>query len=253
MNSFFYKIFLPFVILGFIGAAVAYYNPSVLWWTLGFWVLIGFVGQGISFHRLFSHRQFETYRPIELFLAFAGTLTAYGPLLYWVGSHSRHHKHLDTEKDPTQASRGFWFSAVTWNLTTPALTKRDLMEYPCKRILKDTTLMWISNHFEAICWGFFLVLLAIDWQVALGGYALATLIERIRIGVVINWLLHQSWIPGSYQNHTGGSSVNNQLLLPITIGFSLHNNHHNNHRLLNESEHWYEIDFEYQVFRWFMK
>lgn len=245
MNSYFYRIFIPFVLFGLLGAIVAINNPLILWWTLGFWFLIGFIGQGVSFHRLFSHRQFETYRAVELFLALAGTLTAYGPLLYWVGSHSRHHKYADTEQDPTNASKGLWFSAVTWNLTDVAVSKRDLLAYPCKRILKDKMLMWISNHFEKICWGFFLILLVIDWQVASGGYALAALIERIRIGVVVNWLLHQDWVPGAYRNHDCDSSVNNQLLLPLTLGFSLHNNHHKNYRRMNESEHWYEIDFEY--------
>lgn len=253
MNSYFYRIFLPFVLLGLIGLAVVVYEPSVLWWTLFFWVVIGFFGQGVAFHRLFSHRQFETYRPIELLLAIMGTLTAYGPLLYWVGSHSRHHKYADTDKDPTNASKGVWFSAVTWNLTDGAVSKRDLLTYPCKRILKDKKLMWISNNFERICWVFFVILILINWKIALGGYALAALIERLRIGFVINWLLHQDWVPGAYRNHDCDSSVNNQLLLPLTIGFSLHNNHHKNYRRANESEHWYEIDFEYQVFRWFSK
>lgn len=37
-------------------------------------------------------------------------------MLYWVTSHRVHHKYSDTELDPLNASRGFFYSHIGWLL-----------------------------------------------------------------------------------------------------------------------------------------
>src|SRR5690606_33158196 len=32
----------------------------------------------------------------------------------WVGHHRMHHAHVDSEKDPHDATRGFWWSHLFW-------------------------------------------------------------------------------------------------------------------------------------------
>lgn len=245
MNEYFYKIFLPYTLLAFVGIFFVINSPSLLWWTLAFWIFIGPIGSGIGFHRLFAHRQFTTYRFIELFLALIGTISAYGPLLFWVASHQSHHKYTDTLKDPTTPLRGFWHSTLTWNLKKECEKEITLKSYTCLQIMKDTNLMWITKHFFIINFVFLAILIFINPYIALGGYVLSTFIERMRIGFFVNFLLHKN-VPGSYRViETNDNSRNLTIIYPLTAGFSLHNAHHAKPMKFKEKNRWYEIDLEY--------
>ena len=40
------------------------------------------------------------------------------PIFYWARTHRIHHKYSDTDADPHNATRGFFFSHVGWIFTT---------------------------------------------------------------------------------------------------------------------------------------
>jgi len=75
------------VIVPFVGLLVAVYG----FWGWGFsWIDLATLvamytatglGITIGFHRLFTHRSFETVRPVKLLLAVLGSMAAEGPLL----------------------------------------------------------------------------------------------------------------------------------------------------------------------------
>jgi fatty-acid desaturase len=242
MNAYFYWIFIPFTVFGLEGAAIAVSTPSILWWTLLFWVLIGPLGSSIGFHRLFAHRQFETYKPVEYALALLGTLSTYGPLAFWCASHQAHHAYTDTPKDPTTPRRGFWHAALTWNLKKACLKEIKLMPHH-KVLLRDPVLSFLSKKFFDVNYAFLIAMMLINPRIALGGWALAALIERVRTGLFVNWLLHV-WTPLSYRNHNDDNTSHNLLLYPLTAGFSFHNDHHHNPRELREGKRWFEMNLE---------
>jgi stearoyl-CoA desaturase (delta-9 desaturase) len=253
MNSYFYKIFLPHTMLSVSGVWLLTQDPSLLFWTLLFWIFIGPIGLGIGFHRLFSHRQFETYRPVELLLAFLGTIGAYGPLLFWVSSHQCHHRYTDTEKDPTSPCRGFWHSVITWNLKKQCEKEIYLKSYPSIIIMRDATLMWMTRNFFLINYAFLTLLFLLDFKIAIAGYVLATTVERLRIGFFVNYLLHKN-IPFSYQaKDSTNNSINIFWLYPFTAGFSLHSQHHTKPMSLSEKTQWFEVDLEYFLCKFISK
>lgn len=245
MNAYFYKLFLPFTILGILGAVIAYNDPFVLWWTFLIWVFIGPIGSSIGFHRLFAHRQFETYKPVEYGLALLGTLSTYGPLTFWCASHQAHHSYTDTTKDPTTPLRGFWHSALTWNLKKACLKEVKIMSHH-KPLYKDRMLSFINDRFFWINYSMLALMVALSWKVAFGGWMLAALIERIRIGFFVNYLLHVPTI-FSYRNHEDENLSQNLLLFPLTAGFSFHNDHHHNPREAHEGKRWFELNIEERV------
>lgn len=246
MNSFFYKLYLPYLFLSLVGIVLAFFDPYLLLWTLLFWVLLGPIGLGLGFHRLFSHRQFITYRPIEFILAFLGTISAFGPLLFWVSSHQAHHKYTDTDKDPTAPRRGFWHSAMTWNLKKECENEISLKSKGPISVLKDPALMFFSNNFYVINYTFLAILLLLNFKIALVGYVLGTLIEKIRIGLFVNYLLHSN-LPGTYKVTDKSDNSKNFILYPLTMGFSLHNAHHSHPMSLSEKRKWFEINLEYYI------
>ncbi len=67
-----------------------------------------------GYHRLWSHRSYNASIPLQLFLLAAGTSAAQGSAFFWSRSHRSHHRYTDTDKDPYNANRGFWWNHLGW-------------------------------------------------------------------------------------------------------------------------------------------
>lgn len=247
MNWYFYKIFLPLMALWTLMFAALLTGQVSLSWGIIFvvWFLIGPVGSGVGYHRLFSHRQFETWRPVEITLAVLGTLAAYAPLLFWVSNHNFHHKNSDDEVDSSSPKwYGAWNSFLMSRMRENTLNNVDIKNYCTRRILVDPKLKWLSRHFIKIIW-VTVILLAVSGPFALVNFFLMpVLIEHIRVNL-ISCASHMKSIPGSYRNHaTKDLSQNNIILGWLTMGFAWHNNHHHDERRLVLQERWWELDIE---------
>jgi len=84
------------------------------------------IGLGITvgYHRLFTHRSFESPPVVRFLLATAGAMAFQGPPLYWVSIHRRHHEYSDEHGDPHSPSpvghgvagwlRGLWHGHLGW-------------------------------------------------------------------------------------------------------------------------------------------
>jgi stearoyl-CoA desaturase (delta-9 desaturase) len=246
MNWYFYRIWLPlqiltaFVFVGYFSNVI-----SINWWiVLVSFFLIGPIGTGVGFHRLFSHRSFSTWRIVEILLALLGSLSAYGPLLFWAAAHQHHHINSDTYDDASSPrNHGFWESFLFFRLRNSALDKVDIKNPCVRRILIDRDLLLISKHFTKIVWGFAIGLLAIEANLLASIFIVPVFLEHFRINA-INSLSHMS-IPLSYRNHdTNDSSQNNIFLAYLTFGFAWHNNHHQKPGKLYLRERWWEFDIE---------
>jgi len=79
-------------------------------------VLLYGSGLGVTMgaHRLWSHRSFKAKTPLKIFLLWLHTLAGQNCLYVWVRDHRQHHKYSDTDADPHNANRGFFFSHVGW-------------------------------------------------------------------------------------------------------------------------------------------
>ena len=62
--------------------------------------LLTAVGITVGFHRLLTHRSFQTSKPIEYTFAVLGSMAVQGPVISWVADHRKHHAHTDEEGDP---------------------------------------------------------------------------------------------------------------------------------------------------------
>ncbi len=246
MNAYFWRIFIPINVLFIVGVVMAALGyVRINWLLVGIvWFLLGPIGIGVGFHRLFSHRQFVTYRPIELLLAILGTLAAYAPILFWVSQHQYHHRRSDKFDDPSSPSQaGITESFLLYRLRAGVESKTDLRTYCSKKILLDPSLRSLSRNFEKIVWVTIALLLIIDRNLLLSAYILPVMIEHTRINLVSS-AAHIN-LPTSYRNfETSDTSQNNVLLGYLTMGFGWHNNHHHDERRLLLTTKWWEIDVE---------
>ncbi|KAL4709434.1 hypothetical protein ACJJTC_019731 [Scirpophaga incertulas] len=90
------------------------------WWTVFFGFLcfiISEVGITAGAHRLWSHRCYKAKMPLQILLMLFNSVAFQNNVIHWARDHRLHHKYCDTDADPHNASRGFFFSHVGWLLT----------------------------------------------------------------------------------------------------------------------------------------
>src|ERR1700686_4136800 len=89
-------VVVPFI--GVLAAVVLLWNRAVDATDLGILAamyLVTAVGVTVGFHRLLTHRVFQTYPWLERIFAVMGSLSVQGSVLDWVADHRSHHAHTD--------------------------------------------------------------------------------------------------------------------------------------------------------------
>ena len=88
-----------FMLVIHVGALFALLPANFSWAAIAVAVFLHWVtgGLGITlgWHRLVSHRSFQTPKWLEYFLVFCGTLSMQGGPIWWVGLHRHHHMFSD--------------------------------------------------------------------------------------------------------------------------------------------------------------
>src|SRR4051794_13639605 len=144
-------------LLAFVAAIVLLWNEVVGWHDLVLlailYVLTG-LGITVGFHRMLTHRSFQTSKPVERTFAILGSLAVQGSVIQWVSDHRKHHAHTDAEGDPHSPHAGFagggvkgtvkglFHAHVGWILTEEggaarAKYAKDLVEDPGMKRISD--------------------------------------------------------------------------------------------------------------------
>ncbi|MGL5078826.1 MAG: acyl-CoA desaturase, partial [Waterburya sp.] len=92
------------------------FNWSALGVAFLLYIMTAGIGVTLGFHRLVAHRSYEVPKFLEYFLIFCGTLAGQGGPIDWIGLHRIHHKYSDTELDPHNSLKGFYWSHLGWML-----------------------------------------------------------------------------------------------------------------------------------------
>ncbi|CAB0034893.1 unnamed protein product [Trichogramma brassicae] len=75
-------------------------------------------GLGITagVHRLWAHRSYKATWQLRLLLTIFNTLAFQDSVIDWARDHRVHHKYSETDADPHNATRGFFFAHIGWLL-----------------------------------------------------------------------------------------------------------------------------------------
>jgi stearoyl-CoA desaturase (Delta-9 desaturase) len=234
-------VVLPF--LGLIAAIGLLWHTWVGWTDLMLlavgYVLTG-VGITVGYHRLFTHRAFQTKLWVRWTFAVLGSMAVEGPVLTWVADHRKHHQFSDVEGDPhsPHAAGGNGFLAAVKNLFHAHIGwlfvsegRAEVSKY-VPDMLAERGMRFISRMFGVWLSVSLLVPAAIGyaisgtWQGALtallwGGAIRIFLLHHVTFS--INSICH-FW--GRRNFKTADESRNVWLLSLISFGESWHNNHH---------------------------
>ncbi|CAG7719534.1 unnamed protein product [Allacma fusca] len=82
-------------------------------------VLANLSGLGVTIgaHRLWSHRSFKARIPLKILLATCFAFSCQGSIWMWAAWHPVHHKFAETDGDPHNSTRGFFYSHIGWLFT----------------------------------------------------------------------------------------------------------------------------------------
>jgi stearoyl-CoA desaturase (delta-9 desaturase) len=215
------------------------------------------IGITVGFHRLLTHRAFETHRWLRYTLAVLGEMALQGPVIDWVADHRKHHTFTDEEGDPHSPhaghgaglrgmAGGLWHAHVGWLLSThgQASSRRfapDLREDPGMRAI-NRAFPWVA-----------LASLAVPFALGLalsGGSLVAGLSALLWGGLVRIFLVHHiTWsinsvchFFGSRRFETDDHSTNVFWLALPSLGEAWHHNHHAFPRSAFHGLRWYELD-----------
>ena len=92
---------LPILALGFV--AWQLWDEALRWSDVIVFVVLYLsfgLGVTVGFHRLLTHRSFETTRWMRFLFGVLGSAAIEGPAIAWVADHRKHHAFSDREGDP---------------------------------------------------------------------------------------------------------------------------------------------------------
>ncbi|XP_038060165.1 stearoyl-CoA desaturase 5-like [Patiria miniata] len=116
-------------------------RPYTLLFAVGMYVCSG-LGITAGAHRLWAHRCYKAKLPLRLLLAMFNCMAFQNDIYDWSRDHRVHHKYSETDADPHNATRGFFFSHVGWLLVRKhpkviekgsRINLRDLIDDPVVR------------------------------------------------------------------------------------------------------------------------
>eukprot|EP00957_Ditylum_brightwellii_P128975 9839105-Ditylum_brightwellii.AAC.1 len=88
-------------------------SAETLLWAFLLWPISGF-GITVGVHRLWSHRSYEASPIVRLMLMLFNSVANQGSIYHWARDHRVHHKYSETDADPHNATRGFFFAHMGW-------------------------------------------------------------------------------------------------------------------------------------------
>lgn len=212
-----------------------YLIPSANVYTTIFAIFTYFVsGIGITagVHRLWSHRSYKANVGVRLLLTFLSTVAYENSVIHWAREHRVHHKFSETDADPVNSKRGFFFCHMGWLMVKkhPDVAIKGA-GIDISDLTSDPILSFQHKYYFAV-----MPVCAILLPLVIPMYFWGeTLHNSFYISVMLRWVfgIHCTWLINSAAHFYGDKPydkrikpTNNQLVSMFTLGEGSHNYHH---------------------------
>lgn len=227
------------IAFGYLHAAALYRAylifTSAKWQTIAFaYALYVVSGLGITAgaHRLWAHKSYKAKWPLRLILMIFNTIAFQDAAFHWARDHRVHHKYSETDADPHNATRGFFFSHVGWLLCKkhPEVKAKgkgvDLSD-----LKQDSILMFQKKYYmllmPILCFILPTIVPMYFWN--------ETFINSWFVATMFRWcfILNVTWLVNSAAHKFGGkpydkyiSPSQNVSVAILAFGEGWHNYHH---------------------------
>ncbi|XP_021924113.1 acyl-CoA Delta(11) desaturase-like isoform X2 [Zootermopsis nevadensis] len=197
-----------------------------------FLYLAGGFGVAGGVHRLWTHRTYKAKWPLRIILLVCFSISGQNSVFDWVRDHRIHHKFSETDADPHNANRGFFFSHVGWLMQRkhPEVLRRG-RQVDMSDVLADPLVRFHNKYFSLLkmlfCFFVPVVVPPLLWSEGWYNSAMGVGILRYVL------LLNAAWSVNSLAHIWGGkpydreiSPTENVLVTWLTAGEGWHNYHH---------------------------
>ncbi|XP_047530655.1 acyl-CoA Delta-9 desaturase-like [Vanessa atalanta] len=224
-----------FVFLHIGGVYGGYLFLTKAMWTTRLFAVILYLCSGLGItagaHRLWAHKSYKAKLPLRILLTIFNTIAFQDSVLDWARDHRMHHKYSETDADPHNATRGFFFSHVGWLLVRKhreikekghTIDMSDLKADPVLRFQKKYYLIlmplacFILPSIIPTLWGESL------WN----GYFVCAIFRYVYV-LNVTWLVNSAahkWGSKPYDKNI--NPVETKSVSLVVLGEGFHNYHH---------------------------
>jgi len=195
-----------------------------------------------GYHRLFAHRSYSAKTWVKLFYLLFGGASFQGSVMKWATDHRRHHRYVDTERDPYNIKQGFWYAHIGWLLVEDDPDYKDKF---AQDLLQDRLVYLQHKYYLWVAFGVGVLLptLVGYWMgSALGGFAVAAALRLVVTNhstFFINSLCHTLGRQPYSDDHSARDSY---LMAFLAFGEGYHNFHHQFQSDYRNGIRWYDWD-----------
>lgn len=197
-----------------------------------FLYLISGLGITAGAHRLWAHRSYKAKLPLRILLIVFNTIAFQDCALHWARDHRVHHKYSETDADPHNATRGFFFSHIGWLLCKK---HPDVLEkgrgLDISDLLNDPVLMIQRKYYMIVmpiaCFLLPTIIPMYFWN--------ETFVNSFFVATMFRWtfILNATWLVNSAAHKWGDKpydiNINpsqNAAVAAFAFGEGWHNYHH---------------------------
>ncbi|XP_058453624.1 acyl-CoA Delta-9 desaturase-like [Malaya genurostris] len=211
-----------------------YVWESTPWtWVWGF-VVGGFAGFGVTAgaHRLWTHRAYKAKLPLRIILMICFCMSGHNSLYQWVRDHRIHHKYSETDADPHNSNRGFFYAHVGWLMLRkhPECIKKGRL-IDMTDLMADPVVQFHQKYFPLLKTLFtYLIPSMVPWYFFGEGFVLSFLancLMRNSLTLNFTWLVNSAahmYGDRPYDNRI--RPVENKYISIVAMGEGWHNYHH---------------------------
>lgn len=204
--------------------------PTLVWFY--FLYLVAGVGVTAGSHRLWSHRSFKATFPLRLLLVIMQTVALQNDVIEWARDHRVHHKYSETDADPHNAKRGFFFAHIGWLLQRKhPQVKEKGKQIDLSDLYKDPLLVYQRKYYKPLVLLFCIVLPTVIpwyfWGESLRNAYFVPAILRLCIGLNMTWAVNSvAHLWGTRPYDKESNPAENIFVILAAAGEGWHNYHH---------------------------
>ncbi|KAJ8675192.1 hypothetical protein QAD02_010978 [Eretmocerus hayati] len=113
--------------------------------------MVGGFGVTAGVHRYWTHRSYKANLPFRIILMICYLSSGQNSIAAWVRDHRVHHKFSETDADPHNSNRGFFFAHMGWLMMRkhPEVIRKG-KEIDMSDVLSDPVVAFAQKHFTVL-------------------------------------------------------------------------------------------------------
>ena len=215
--------------------------PHSLGFLMTFYIFATGLSITVGYHRLYAHATFKANALVRFLLLFFGAAAFEQSALAWSSQHRSHHQYVDTDADPYNIKKGFFWAHMGWLIHG----RHEFFYDNVDDMIQSKMVMHQARHY--VLWSLTAGILVPVLIGALMGQALGAFIFAVCVRVT--FVYHSTWCINSVCHMFGkatydidASARDHWLVALITLGEGYHNFHHRFPSDYRNGVRWYHFD-----------